>query len=77
MVESEYRRVIFEEKSDVVAYALYRDEPEGAFTSDSSLSTNRPRQEIFFGRAGYGNSHQPWRETKASRLGSCDKELLR
>ena len=46
---SEYTAVIFEEKGEVVAYALYREEPEELYLRQLFVARNRRRQGI--GRA--------------------------
>ena len=46
---SEYTAVIFEEKREVVAYALYRDEPDELYLRQLFVARNRRRQGI--GRA--------------------------
>jgi ribosomal protein S18 acetylase RimI-like enzyme len=46
---SEYAAVIFEDKDEVVAYALYREEPEELYLRQLFVARNRRRQGI--GRA--------------------------
>ena len=48
-LQTEYAAVIFEEKSEVVAYALYRDEPEELYLRQLFVTRNRRRKGI--GRA--------------------------
>ena len=45
-IESEYQAVIFEERSELVAYALYREQPEEIYLRQLFVARHRRREGI-------------------------------